>query len=62
MMCLWNLDFKKNALLLAKDKSHNGWVWDITFCQQDQFFSCGWDNTIKGWNLSNQLSCFKVMR
>ncbi|XP_014277563.1 F-box/WD repeat-containing protein 9 isoform X2 [Halyomorpha halys] len=62
MMCLWNLDFKKNPLLLAKEKSHNGWVWDIAFCQQDEFFSCGWDNTIKGWNLSNQLSCFKVMR
>lgn len=62
MLCLWNLDFKKNALLLAKDKSHNGWVWDIAFCQQDQFFSCGWDNTIKGWSLSNDMSCFKVMR
>ena len=62
MMCVWNLDHKKNALVLSNDNAHNGRIWDILLYQQDQFFSCVWDGQITGWSLFNGHCCFKEFK
>jgi len=56
VLALWNTDLSLQSgspLLDVDNRAHTGWIWDIDSCEDNQFYTCGWDSRVKLWSVTN---------
>lgn len=66
LLCLWNLEDLTSGGITkptaVKTSAQAGWIWEIASHEEDNFFTCGFDSTVKQWSIGRELESIRVFQ